>query len=131
MTDFHNGFNPDRLNGTHFNTNKQGKNKPAETNEAPQEQAPVDRYAGQRLSADEVFSLMNVQAQFNKAGVDHSSIFQSIAAFESAVSPESYEQMLQDVETTFQNEFGFKPSKAFAENVVADRLIGRPSIQTT
>jgi hypothetical protein len=37
--------------------------------------------------------------------------------------------MLQDIESVFQDDFGFKPSKELAESIAADHLIGRPGIQ--
>lgn len=131
MTDFTNGFDPTkRFNGTHFNTNKHGKGPAPEQNAAASDAAPqADPYEGQRLSADEIFNLMGAQAKFTKAGVDHSGIFQSIAAFENALSQEDHAKMLQDVESTFKDEFGFAPSADFVENVVADHLIGKPAIQ--
>jgi hypothetical protein len=131
MTDFTNGFDPTkRFNGTQFNTNTHGKGAAPDQNASSSDAAPkADPYEGQRLSADEIFNLMGAQAKFNKAGVDNTGIFQSIAAFENALSPEAHAKMLQDVESTFQDEFGFAPGADFAENVVADHLIGRPAIQ--
>lgn len=128
MTDFinNNGFDP-KFNGAQFNTNKHGKGKAPDGQPAPSESAPVDRYADQKLSPDQVFALMNQQAQFNKT-TGAASIFSSIAAFESAIDPEAHAKMMHEVGQVFQDEFGFTPSSELAESVVADRLVGKPHI---
>lgn len=130
MTDFNNGFDPSKhFSGAQFNTGKHGKNTPPQQQPSGSEQTANDPYAGQRLSADEIFGLMNTQAQFAKAGVDHGSIFENIAAFESAISPEEHSKMMKDVESAFQDEFGISPSSTLVEMVVSDHLIGKPAIQ--
>lgn len=131
MTDFTNGFDPtQRFHGAQFNARKQGKGGPSEQQASSDAAQSGDPYASQRLSADEIFGLMNAQARFAKAGVDPTGIFESIAAFESALSPESHSKMMQEVEATFRDEFGFAPSAAFVETVVSDHLIGKPGIQS-
>lgn len=128
MTDF-NGFNPNNVNGSQFHTNKKGKGpdeKPAVSNDS----APAtDRYADQKLSADDVFNLMNTHASSNAATIKNASILSSVAAFESMVTPEQHASMMRDVEATFEEEFGFSPSASLAESVVSNRLIGKPNIQ--
>jgi hypothetical protein len=130
MTDFTNGFDPtQRFHGAQFNAKKHGKGPVPEQQASPDVAQSGDPYASQRLSPDEVFGLMNAQARFARAGVDATGIFESIAAFENALSPENHAQMMQDVASVFQDEFGFAPSAALAETIVADHLIGKPSIQ--
>lgn len=128
MTDF-NGFNPNNINGSQFHANKKGKG-PESKSAASNDSAPAsDRYADQKLSADDVFNLMNTYAAGNAANIKNASILNSVAAFESMVSPEQHASMMSDVEAAFEEEFGFAPSATLAESVVSDRLIGQPTIQ--
>ena len=131
MSDFINSGLGKGVGQSGFNTqHQQGKPPSHDKNEAaPTEATRQDPYGSQRLSADDIFSLMNQHAQLNRFSTMEQSIAQSIGVFEQKVSPERHDKMIREVASVYQDEFGLPADKKTVELMVANHLIGNPHIQ--
>lgn len=136
MTDFGINKGPDHNKnmGANFNSERQNSAKKDDGNASRQEQAASgDPYAESRLNPDQVFQHLNFTGKMNLSDVENVSINKSVAAFEALLTPEQHDRIGRQIETEFQDLFGFNPGPAFLENAVNtyidNNIIGMPVIK--
>lgn len=131
-----NGINsnndPNRLNASQFNQQKQSK--PDTGSQRDEEQAPAPQ-AQERPSVDpdRMMAMMAQIGAMNAGNVENvalnRSIDQSLNTFFDSVTPETHAKLYETFEKAFQAEFGITPGAHLVQEALDNFLIGSPVIQ--